>query len=63
MQHSAPPLFKQGIPALAKLIVCLVVSLALMVIDFKFKSLDFIRNQVIIIGLHPQSSDYYLATT
>ena len=46
MQHSAPPLFKQGIPALAKLIACLLVSLALMIIDFQIKSLDFIRNQV-----------------
>lgn len=46
MQHSAPPLFKQGISALAKLTVCLIISLALMVIDFQIKSLDFIRNQV-----------------
>ena len=49
MQHSAPPLFKQGIPALAKLIACLVISLVLMVIDFQIKSLDFIRNQVNIV--------------
>ena len=62
MQHSAPPLFKQGIPALAKLIVCLVVSLALMVIDFKFKSLDFIRNQVITI-LRPLEQLMLLPTT
>ena len=49
MQYSAPPLFKQGIPALAKLIACLVISLALMIIDFQIKSLDFIRNQVNIV--------------
>ncbi len=46
MQHSAPPLFKQGIPALAKLIACLLISAALMVVDSQIKSLDFIRNQV-----------------
>ncbi len=46
MQHSAPPLFKQGIPALAKLIACLLISMALMIVDFQIKSLDFIRNQV-----------------
>jgi rod shape-determining protein MreC len=46
VQHSAPPLFKQGIPALAKLIACLLISMALMIIDFQIKSLDFIRNQV-----------------
>ena len=49
MQYSAPPLFKQGIPALAKLIACLVISLALMIIDFQIKSLDFIRNQVSVV--------------
>lgn len=46
MQHSAPPLFKQGVPALAKLIACLLISATLMVVDFQIKSLDFIRNQV-----------------
>lgn len=45
MQYSAPPLFKQGIPALAKLIACLVISMILMMLDFQIKSLDFIRNQ------------------
>lgn len=49
MHYSAPPLFKQGIPALAKLIACLVIALALMIIDFQIKSLDFIRNQVNIV--------------
>jgi rod shape-determining protein MreC len=49
VQYSAPPLFKQGISALAKLIACLVISLALMIIDFQIKSLDFIRNQVNIV--------------
>jgi rod shape-determining protein MreC len=46
LQHSAPPLFRQGIPALVKLIVCLSISLALMLIDFRFKALDPIRNSV-----------------
>ena len=46
MQNSTPPLFKQGIPALAKLVVCLLIGSALMVVDFQVKSLDFIRNQV-----------------
>lgn len=49
MQYSAPPLFKQGISALAKLIACLVISLALMIIDFQIKSLDFIRSQVNVV--------------
>lgn len=49
MQYSAPPLFKQDIPALAKLIACLAISLALMIIDFQIKSLDFIRNQVSVV--------------
>jgi rod shape-determining protein MreC len=46
VQNSTPPLFKQGIPALAKLVVCLLIGSALMVVDFQVKSLDFIRNQV-----------------
>lgn len=49
MQYSAPPLFKQGISALAKLIACLVISLAIMIIDFQIKSLDFIRSQVNVV--------------
>jgi rod shape-determining protein MreC len=46
LQHSAPPLFRQGVPALVKLIVCLSISIALMLIDFRFKALDPIRNNV-----------------
>ncbi|MBT8583428.1 rod shape-determining protein MreC [Polynucleobacter paneuropaeus] len=46
MQYSAPPLFRQGIPALVKLIVCLSISIALMLIDYRFKTLDPIRNNV-----------------
>jgi len=49
VQYSAPPLFKQGIPALAKLIACLVISLALMIVDFQIKSLDFVRNQITMV--------------
>jgi rod shape-determining protein MreC len=44
LQHSAPPLFRQGVPALLKLIVCLSISIALMLIDFRYKALDPIRN-------------------
>ncbi|NBX99359.1 MAG: rod shape-determining protein MreC, partial [Burkholderiaceae bacterium] len=46
MQHSAPPLFKQGISALVKLFVCLAISLTLMIMDFRFNTLDPVRNQV-----------------
>ena len=46
MQHTAPPLFRQGIPALLKLIVCLSISIALILIDFRFKALDPIRNNI-----------------
>ncbi|WP_286296836.1 rod shape-determining protein MreC [Polynucleobacter sp. TUM22923] len=46
MRNNAPPLFRQGIPALVKLIVCLSVSAALMLIDFRFKALDPIRNNL-----------------
>jgi rod shape-determining protein MreC len=46
LQHSAPPLFRQGVPALVKLIVCLSISIALMLIDFRYKALDPIRNNV-----------------
>ena len=46
MQHSAPPLFRQGVPALVKLIVCLSISIALMLIDFRFKTLNPIRDNV-----------------
>jgi rod shape-determining protein MreC len=46
LRNNAPPLFRQGIPALVKLIVCLSVSAALMLIDFRFKALDPIRNNL-----------------
>ena len=49
MQHSAPPLFRQGVPAFLKLIVCLSISIALMLIDFRYKALDPIRNNVNLI--------------
>jgi rod shape-determining protein MreC len=52
LQHSAPPLFKQGIPALVKLIVCLSISAALMLIDFRFKTIDLVRNSINL-GLRP----------
>jgi rod shape-determining protein MreC len=46
LQHSAPPLFRQGVPALVKLIVCLSISIALMLIDFRYKTLDPIRDNI-----------------
>jgi rod shape-determining protein MreC len=49
LQHSAPPLFRQGVPALLKLIVCLSISIALMLIDFRYKALDPIRNNINLI--------------
>jgi rod shape-determining protein MreC len=73
LQHSAPPLFKQGIPALVKLIVCLSISAALMLIDFRFKTIDLVRDSINV-GLRPleyvmqlprnlfTASDTYLTT-
>lgn len=55
MQHSTPPLFRQGTPALVKLVICLLISTVLMVVDFHFKSLGFIRNQANLI-LRPLES-------
>lgn len=44
MQLSSPPLFKQGTPAFIKLAACLLVSLALMVIDYQYKALGDVRS-------------------
>ncbi|MBU3542504.1 rod shape-determining protein MreC [Polynucleobacter sp. MWH-Loch1C5] len=44
MQLSPPPLFKHGTPALLKLALCLLISLALMIADSQFKALEQIRS-------------------
>lgn len=46
MQLSSPPLFKQGTPALLKLACCLVVSLALMVVDYQYRALSEVRSVI-----------------
>ncbi len=44
MQLSPPPLFKQGTPALIKLAACLLISVVLMVLDYRFKTLNEVRS-------------------
>jgi rod shape-determining protein MreC len=44
VQLSPPPLFKQGTPALIKLVACLIVSLTLMILDYQFKALGEVRS-------------------
>ncbi len=44
MQLSPPPLFKQGTPALIKLAACLLISLVLMVLDYRYKTLNEVRS-------------------
>ncbi|MBJ7380581.1 MAG: rod shape-determining protein MreC [Polynucleobacter sp.] len=46
MQGSSPPLFKQGTPAFVKLILCLIISIVLMTLDYQFKSLHIVRSQI-----------------
>ena len=52
MEYSPPPLFKQGPSALARLIFFVVLSLALLVSDARFKTLDIVRG-VLGAGLYP----------
>ncbi|HKT93742.1 MAG TPA: rod shape-determining protein MreC [Paraburkholderia sp.] len=52
MEYSPPPLFKQGPSALARLIFFVVLSLALLVSDARFKTLDVVRG-VLGAGLYP----------
>lgn len=44
MSLSAPPLFKQGTPALIKLAACLIVSILLMVLDVRYQALEGVRS-------------------
>ncbi|HTR05345.1 MAG TPA: rod shape-determining protein MreC [Paraburkholderia sp.] len=52
MEYSPPPLFKQGPSALARLIFFVVLSLALLISDARFKTLEIVRG-VLGAGLYP----------
>jgi rod shape-determining protein MreC len=52
MEYSPPPLFKQGPSAIARLIFFVVLSLALLVSDARFKTLEIVRG-VLGAGLYP----------
>ncbi|WP_028203207.1 rod shape-determining protein MreC [Paraburkholderia nodosa] len=52
MEYSPPPLFRQGPSALARLIFFVVLSLALLVSDARFKTLEIVRG-VLGAGLYP----------
>ena len=43
MEYSPPPLFKQGPSALARLIFFVVLSLALLISDARFMTLEIVR--------------------
>lgn len=52
MEYSPPPLFKQGPPALARLIFFVGLALVLLVSDARFKTLEIVRG-VLDAGLYP----------
>ncbi|CAG9274469.1 Rod shape-determining protein MreC [Paraburkholderia unamae] len=52
MEYSPPPLFKQGPSALARLMFFVVLSLALLISDARFKTLEVVRG-VLGAGLYP----------
>lgn len=52
MEYSPPPLFKQGPSALARLIFFVALSLALLISDARFKTLEVVRG-VLGAGLYP----------
>ena len=52
MEYSPPPLFKQGPSALARLIFFVLVALALLISDARFKTLEIVRG-VLGAGLYP----------
>jgi rod shape-determining protein MreC len=52
MEYSPPPLFKQGPSALARLIFFVVLALALLISDARFKTLEIVRG-VLGAGLYP----------
>jgi rod shape-determining protein MreC len=52
MEYSPPPLFKQGPSALARLILFVVLALALLISDARFRTLEIVRG-VLGAGLYP----------
>jgi rod shape-determining protein MreC len=52
MEYSPPPLFKQGPSALARLMFFVVLALALLISDARFKTLEIVRG-VLGAGLYP----------
>jgi rod shape-determining protein MreC len=52
MEYSPPPLFKQGPSAIARLLFFVVLSLALLISDARFKTLEIVRG-VLGAGLYP----------
>lgn len=52
MEYSPPPLFKQGPSALARLLFFVVLALALLISDARFKTLEIVRG-VLDVGLYP----------
>jgi rod shape-determining protein MreC len=52
MEYSPPPLFKQGPSALARLIIFVVLALALLISDARFRTLEIVRG-VLGAGLYP----------
>ncbi|CAB3659532.1 rod shape-determining protein MreC [Paraburkholderia rhynchosiae] len=52
MEYSPPPLFKQGPSALARLVFFVVLALALLISDARFKTLEIVRG-VLGAGLYP----------
>lgn len=52
MEYSPPPLFKQGPSALARLIFFVILALALLISDARFRTLEIVR-AVLDVGLYP----------
>jgi rod shape-determining protein MreC len=52
MDYSPPPLFRQGPPALVRLAVLVVLALALLISDARFRTLETVR-AVLATGLYP----------
>ncbi|WP_109479041.1 rod shape-determining protein MreC [Paraburkholderia sp. C35] len=52
MEYSPPPLFKQGPSALARLILFVLIALALLISDARFRTLEIVRG-VLGAGLYP----------
>ncbi len=52
MEYSPPPLFKQGPSALARLIIFVMIALALLISDARFRTLEIVRG-VLGAGLYP----------